>query len=75
MTDPHCPHCAAPIPRAVRERIRELEYGITRYMLAVSRRNSTPYPEPSERMEIAKELDDAQEALFALVSGQHRGGK
>lgn len=25
MTDPHCPHCAAPIPRAVRERIRELE--------------------------------------------------
>jgi hypothetical protein len=25
MTDPHCPHCAAPIPLAVRERIRELE--------------------------------------------------
>lgn len=25
MTDPHCPHCAAPIPRAVARHVNELE--------------------------------------------------
>ena len=43
------------------------------YYSATVERNSTPYPEPDDRMRMAKAIDDTQAALFSLLDSSGSG--